>query len=127
MASVEVKDEVVPASLWANAVGHPSIWIRWTEVHESWVETDTPMRIGGPGEVTTLGRLVDCGRYGQWYVGDWRPMCARCHGTGQVEVHVDREAAIAAIVDTLDAGLLYMTAALGPCGGCLGHPGWVVG
>jgi hypothetical protein len=114
--------------LWANLHGHPTIWIRWTEAHEEQVESEQAMTFGNRSVgVETVGRIARCGLYGEWYIGNWRPMCASCHGRGQVEVHVDRESAIDAIVTTLDAGLLYMTALLDPCRHCLGHPGWVVG
>jgi hypothetical protein len=116
--------------LWANAEGHPSIWIRWTSVHETWVESEEPMAMGKLG---TVGRIVRCGRYGSWFVGDWRPRCATCHGTGQVEIgpftrppgDVEREAWIDALVDSLDAGLYYLLVNLVECHDCRLYPGWV--
>ena len=89
--------------LWANAEGHSSIWVRWTPVHETWVESEQPMTMGRLG---TVGRIVRCGPYGTWFVGDWRPRCGTCHGNGQV-----------AVSET----------ALVQCPDCVAHPGWVVG
>jgi hypothetical protein len=117
--------------LWANAEGHPSIWIRWTAAHETWVESEEPMAMGRLGVV---GRIVRCGRYRTWFVGDWRPSCATCHGTVQVECgpftgaggEAVREDWINALVDTLDAGLYYLLTNLVECPDCRQHPGWVV-
>jgi hypothetical protein len=89
--------------LWANAEGHPSIWIRWTPVHETWVESEQPMTMRKLG---TIGRIVRCGRYGTWLVGDWRPRCATCHGNGRVPISETETS---------------------ECPDCLAHPGWVVG
>ena len=89
--------------LWANAEGHPSIWIRWTTAHEEWVESEQPMAMGRLG---TVGRIVRCGPYGTWFVGDWRPACATCHGTGEVALNE---------TDLIE------------CPDCRAHPGWVVG
>jgi hypothetical protein len=77
--------------LFANAVGHPDLWIRWTEAHEALVVSETQMNVNGTGNI---GRLVDAGRYGKWFVGNWRPQCARCHGSGAVVIEVDRESLV---------------------------------
>jgi hypothetical protein len=123
---------VTRGPLWANAEGQPSIWIRWTPAHETWVESEQPMAMGRLG---TIGRIVRCGRYGTWFVGDWRPQCTTCQGTGQVEIgpftgepgDAGRETWIAALVNTLDAGLFYLLIGLVECPDCRLHPGWVVG
>lgn len=116
--------------LWAN--GHPGIWIRWTAAHEAWVESDQAITYGNRSiGVEVVGRIVRCGDYGEWYVGDWRPMCATCRGSRQVLVDVREEPHRAAFVDalddTVDAGLFYMVEALVACPDCRAHPGWVVG
>jgi hypothetical protein len=112
--------------LWANLHGHPSIWIRWREHNEDQVESEQAITFGNRHiGVEVAGRIARCGKYGDWYIGDWRPMCGVCMGLGQVEVFGDHEVVSNAIVETLDAGLFYMLIALDPCPGCLGHPGWV--
>jgi hypothetical protein len=119
--------------LWANLHGHPSIWIRWTAAHEDQVESEQAMTFGNRHVgVEVIGRIVRCGRYGEWYVGDWRPACGNCGGAGQVVVTVAddenvRKAYADALATTMDAGLYYMVQAAVECNACLGHPGWVVG
>ena len=119
--------------LWANANGHPSIWIRWTAAHEAMVESQQPITVGNRSVgVKVIGRIVRCGDYGEWYVGDWRPRCGSCGGAGQTVVTVadnedSRKAYADAIAVTMDAGLLYMVQAAVECPGCRRHPGWVVG
>ena len=54
----------------------------------------------------TIGRIVHCGPYGTWFVGDWRPRCATCHGAGRVA------ASETELIECLDCRL---------------HPGRVVG
>ena len=118
--------------LWANLRGRPGIWIRWTEAHEDQVESDQALTFGNRTlGYSTVGRLVRCGKYGEWYIGDWRPVCGTCRGSGQVLLTAGdddvRPACVRALVDTVDAGLLYMTHADVMCPDCRPHPGWVVG
>ncbi len=118
--------------LWATVQGHPGIWIRWTETHEEWVESEQAVTTGNRMVgIHVVGRIVRCGRYGEWCIGNWRPRCGECRGTGQVVVTVGDDkhcpAFVNTLVSTMDAGLLYMAQASVACHDCLAHPGWAVG
>jgi hypothetical protein len=118
--------------LWANADGHPTIWMRWMPWHEAAVVAEQSLTFGPRGRISCIGRLVTMNPGGKWYVGDWRPMCGTCCGAGQVVVTVaddegTRRAYVEAIASTVNAGLYYMVQASVECPDCLAHPGWVVG
>jgi hypothetical protein len=119
MAAADFNATTTDRPLWANAEGHPTIWMRWMPWHEEMVESEQPMTYPRLG---TVGRIVKCGSYGTWFVGDWRPMCATCTGTRVVLVVADE-----VLPGTLDAGLCYLRANLVECPDCRPHPGWVVG
>lgn len=125
--------------LWATVNFHPGIWIRWTEAHEEWVESEQAIATGNRViGIEVVGRIVKCGQYGEWMIGDWRPACATCRGTRMVEIgpnsrersadgelRPDQQAWVDALVDTLDAGLYYLLVNLVECPACRAHPGWV--
>jgi hypothetical protein len=121
--------------LWANAKGHPSIWIRWTAAHEEYVVAEQRLTFGPSGQSECIGRAVTTDPHGEWFVSDWRPLCGTCSGTRVVEIgpatresgHPERQGWIDALVSSMDAALYYMLVNLVECPDCRAHPGWVVG